>query len=138
MRARIAKYRRLDSSDRSDFAIGCRILTQPFFFEEADWIPVPKSWSPNIVSFKTYDTDDAEGRALWDAVAERMARLPAFADALADRFGKPLLVEPTTRTRRIPGSCDGHLQPPLRGHAGANLARTGGGTHPPLWRRGRA
>ncbi len=45
MRNRIAKYRRSDPSDRSDFAIGCRILTQPFFFEEADWIPVPKSWS---------------------------------------------------------------------------------------------
>src|SRR5450631_3816190 len=28
MRTRIAKYRRSDSSDRSDFAIGCRILTQ--------------------------------------------------------------------------------------------------------------
>ena len=51
MRARIAKYRRSDAGDRSDFAIGCRILTQPFFFEEADWITLPASWSPNIVSF---------------------------------------------------------------------------------------
>jgi putative restriction endonuclease len=94
MRMRIAKYRRTDPGDRSDFAIGCRILTQPFFFEERDWIPVPKSWSPNIVSFKTYDTDDEEGRELWDRIAERLARTPAFADAHADRFGKPLLVEP--------------------------------------------
>lgn len=94
MRARIAKYRRLDPSDRSDFAVGCRILTQPFFFEEPDWIPVPKSWSANIVSFKTYDTDDAEGRALWEAVSERMARSPVFADGPADRFGSPLLVRP--------------------------------------------
>ena len=61
MRARIARYRRADPADRSDFEIGCRILTQPFFFEEADWIPVPASWSPNIVSFKTYNTGDAEG-----------------------------------------------------------------------------
>lgn len=30
MRARIAKYRRVAPGDRSDFAIGCRILTQPF------------------------------------------------------------------------------------------------------------
>lgn len=44
MRARIAKYRRAEPSDRRDFSIGCRILTQPFFFEEADWIPVPDSW----------------------------------------------------------------------------------------------
>jgi hypothetical protein len=53
MRTRIARYRKLDPGDRSDFEIGCRILTQPFFFEEADWISVPPSWSPNIVSFKT-------------------------------------------------------------------------------------
>jgi len=49
MRARIARYRRADPADRSDFEIGCRILTQPFFLEEADWIPVPASWAPNIV-----------------------------------------------------------------------------------------
>ena len=61
MRARIARYRRTDPGDRSDFEIGCRILTQPFFFDERDWIPVPPSWSPNIVSFKTYNTGDAEG-----------------------------------------------------------------------------
>src|SRR3989337_212429 len=56
MRVRIARYRRADPGDRSDFEIGCRILTQPFFFDEVDWIAVPPSWSPNIVSFKTYPT----------------------------------------------------------------------------------
>src|SRR6202051_848569 len=67
MRTRIARYRKPDANDRSDFEIGCRILTQPFFFEEPDWIPVPPSWSPNIVSFKTYNTGEAEGLALWRA-----------------------------------------------------------------------
>ena len=47
-------------------------MTQPFFFEERDSIPVPVSWSPNIVSFKTYNTGDAEGLALWDTVKERL------------------------------------------------------------------
>jgi putative restriction endonuclease len=87
MRTRIAMYRHLDPTDRSDFSIGCRILTQPIFFEEADWIPVPNSWSPNIVSFKTYDTGEAEGLALWEAVSGRMARSPVFAIRLAERFG---------------------------------------------------
>src|SRR3954463_11884014 len=32
MRSRIARYRKSDPGDRSDFEIGCRILTQPFFF----------------------------------------------------------------------------------------------------------
>jgi putative restriction endonuclease len=40
MRKRIAKYRRAGADDRSDFSIGCRILTQPFFFAEHDWLPV--------------------------------------------------------------------------------------------------
>lgn len=35
MRERIMRYRRADPHDRSDFAIGCRILTQPFFLEES-------------------------------------------------------------------------------------------------------
>src|SRR6201987_3717716 len=57
-RARIGRYRRVDPGDRSHFAVGCRILTQPFFFAERDWFPVPTNWSPNIVSFKTYNTGD--------------------------------------------------------------------------------
>jgi putative restriction endonuclease len=95
MRARIARYRRTDPGDRSDFEIGCRILTQPFFFDEGDWIPVPASWAPNIVSFKTYTTGDADGLALWDAVNERLKQ-PAFG-GMADlqaRYGEPQLIRP--------------------------------------------
>ena len=29
---------------------------------------IPSSWSRNIVSFKTYTTDDADGLRLWEAV----------------------------------------------------------------------
>jgi putative restriction endonuclease len=95
MRTRIARYRRADPGDRSDFAIGCRILTQPFFFDETDWIAVPASWAPNIVSFKTYNTGDPEGLALWDAVNERLNRpnFPGIAEAQA-RFGEPQLIRP--------------------------------------------
>jgi len=44
MRTRIARYRRANPDDRTDFEIGCRILTQPFFFNESDWISPPPSW----------------------------------------------------------------------------------------------
>ena len=56
-----------------------------FFFEESDWIPVPPSWSSNIVSFKTYSTDDGEGLVLWEAVNNRLTRspFPGLADAAA-------------------------------------------------------
>jgi putative restriction endonuclease len=95
MRSRIARYRRADPADRSDFEIGCRILTQPFFLHEADWLPVPASWSPNIVSFKTYNTRNAEGLVLWEAVHELMnrPRLRGMAEQQV-RFGEPQLIRP--------------------------------------------
>ena len=95
MRTRIARYRRADPSERTDFEIGCRILTQPFFLDEADWIAIPPSWSPNIVSFKTYSTGDGEGLALWDAVNERLnhPKFMGMAEGQA-RFGEPHLIRP--------------------------------------------
>jgi len=95
MRIRIAKYRRADPIDRSDFVIGCRILTQPFFLEEKDWIPLPENWSPNIVAFKTYSTDETEGRKLWEAVGDRQSRQPTETQGSPTlRYGEPHLVRP--------------------------------------------
>lgn len=96
MRSRIARYRRVGAEDRSDFVIGCRVLTQPFFFDERDWIPSPASWSRNIVSFKTYSTDDGDGGLLWHSVQERleMAKGPTPVTLDVDRFGAPTLVTP--------------------------------------------
>lgn len=98
MRRRIAKYRRVDPSDRSDFPIGCRILTQPNFFDERDWVPVPASWSPRIVDYKTYDTADADGLHLWQAVTARM-KWPGESErihmgAWRPRYGQPRLIQP--------------------------------------------
>jgi putative restriction endonuclease len=97
MRQRIIKYRRIDAAVREDFSIGCRILTQPFFFEDHDWISVPASWSPNIVTFKTYDASEGDGAALWTAVQDRLAKsqaplVPAVPDQA--RYGAPILVRP--------------------------------------------
>jgi len=96
MRDRIARLRRTPPDDRSDFTIGCRILTQPFFFEERDWIPVPSSWARNIVSFKTYDTEDRDGLALWEAVNDRLreVRFPGVSERDQERYGAPQLIRP--------------------------------------------
>src|SRR6478735_3377355 len=95
MRTRIAHYRKANPNDRSDFEIGCRILTQPFFFDEHDWIQVPPSWSANIVPFKTYNTSDADGLALWNAVNSRLERLRFSGMEKAEaRFGEPHLIRP--------------------------------------------
>lgn len=144
MRARISRYRKADPSDRSDFEIGCRILTQPFFFDEADWIPVPQSWAPNIVSFKTYNTDDAEGLALWEAVNDRLSR-PKFPEMTEEqtRFGEPHLIRPrlgqgafrvlvtdiyqrrcaVTQERTLPALEAAHIRP--YGDGGAHEAQNG-------------
>ncbi len=76
MRARIARYRHAAPGDRSDFTIGCRVLAPTFFFDEVDWLEVPQSWSRNIVSFKTYTTDDPDGMRLWQATHRYLESMP--------------------------------------------------------------
>ena len=65
-----------------DPVIGCVVLAEPFFFERADWIPIPADWAPNIVQGKTYDTAESTGAALWREVSDRL--LAQNADLGAD------------------------------------------------------
>jgi len=53
MRLRIAKYRRAPPDPRSHHEVGCVLLVQPFFLEEAAWIRVPGDWRSEIVRGKT-------------------------------------------------------------------------------------
>lgn len=96
LRQRIIRYRRQAPDERSDFQIGCRILTQPFFLDRENWIPVPESWSKNVVTFKTYTTDSLDGLGLWDAVQSEMARTPLMPGLSepGERFGTPVLLRP--------------------------------------------
>lgn len=107
MRARISKYRRERLDPRTDYRIGCRILVQPFFFDEYLWIPVPESWSRTIVVGKGYSTDGADGLFLWEKVQDRIQAAGQthfeqaggeesrwqFAEEQA-RYGGPTLIEP--------------------------------------------
>jgi putative restriction endonuclease len=143
MRARIARYRKVPQHDRSDFEIGCRVLTQPFFLDERDWIAVPPSWSPNIVSFKTFDTGNGEGLKLWEAVNERLDRAHALEMTDFARFGSPHLIQPrlgqgafrvlvtdiyrrrcaVTQERTLPALEAAHIRP--YGDGGAHEGRNG-------------
>ncbi len=94
MRARIMRYRNADPNDRSDFPIGCRVLTQVFFRDEADWLPVPKSWPIHTQTFKTYSTDTDDGRLLWEWADSMLTiPIPGMAEE-APRFGEPTLIKP--------------------------------------------
>ncbi len=97
MRTRIAKYRKIKPNDRDDFVIGCRILTQPVFLDRAQWIVVPENFSPNIVKFKGYSTEDLEGRRLWNAIQDAFAGDVVSSDMSEQpqaRYGEPVLVRP--------------------------------------------
>ncbi len=139
MRTRISRYRNVDPNEQSDFEIGCRILTQPFFFDESEFITVPSTWSPNIVSLKSFSTSDSDGRALWDTVNSRlrhrlstgMVAEPTEISSEEARYGKPQLVQPrlgqgafrvlvtdiyerrcaVTRERTLPALDAAHIRP---------------------------
>lgn len=95
MRATIVALRRESAplGPREDPVIGCRILTEPFFWPRASWIPVPDSFSRNIVVGKGYATDTEEGLRLWEAVSERLAATPAAPLPVSgERYGQPVLM----------------------------------------------
>jgi putative restriction endonuclease len=85
-----------------DFTIGCRIVTQPVFLEELEWIEVPANWAPNIVVGRGYDVSEPDGRRLWEQLQPYMAgsrghdfqEEPAVTETIGgERFGQPTLVK---------------------------------------------
>jgi len=93
LRKRVVKYRRtIEPMDR-DPIIGCSLLTEPFFWDDGDWIPVPIDWAANIVQGKTYSTDEPVGADLWSAVLQHRGQPPAqAADELPGaRYGATFL-----------------------------------------------
>jgi putative restriction endonuclease len=104
MRERIAKYRRVPIAQTENPKVGCILLAEPFFFGEAEWIPVPLDFSRNIVQGKGYDSeDDTTGKVLFGAITERLATQatanndpgPATVAAVQSaRYGEPMVVRP--------------------------------------------
>lgn len=94
------KYRKKIDDPHTDPIIGCIVLTQPFFFPETEWIPIPQDWKRNIVRGKSYDLATPIGFALLERVREAMARSAADAALIqslptsAARFGEPVLIRP--------------------------------------------
>jgi len=95
MRARIEKYRRTASAPHDDYQVGCLVLRDPFFFDDASWIPIPPSFSLSIQKGKTYPAELGEGQALWEEIKLRLAGARgAYALADAPMYGAPALVRP--------------------------------------------
>jgi putative restriction endonuclease len=70
----IANYKRVSPWEAipADSPIGCIILAEPFFWPEEKWIQIPADYHLNLVQGKRYDATNAAGRALFDAVTERL------------------------------------------------------------------
>jgi putative restriction endonuclease len=97
MRRRIERFRHLTADSHRDYEVGCIVLQRPFFFDEADWIPVPADFSKNVGQGKTYDTSTPAGYALWEAVRMRLqASQPGDSGGSQSKmFGEPTIVHPT-------------------------------------------
>jgi putative restriction endonuclease len=95
MRQRIEKYRKTSSSSE-DYEIGCVLLVQPFFFEEAAWISAPKDWKPNIVSGKGYPLSEEPGKSLWRQIEDQMLHRRSVMQVAEtpERYGTPILTTP--------------------------------------------
>lgn len=95
MVGRVGRYRREKIDIHSD-QVGCVVLVEPFFLDEADWIAPPNDWAPNIVQGKGYDSSVGEGARLWSQVQFALAqRAPAGEHAIAEhRYGQPMLIQP--------------------------------------------
>jgi putative restriction endonuclease len=88
----VAAYRKGASAAAE---IGCVVLSDPVFLEEADWIPAPADWAPNIVKGKYYGLTEGPGAEIWRQLSARAA-VPATASALVapNALGKPVLIAP--------------------------------------------
>jgi putative restriction endonuclease len=69
--SRIRKYRRAITLE-PDPTVGCSILTEPFFWPEDRWIPIPPDWSRHVQQGKTYSATEPAGAALWNEVRARL------------------------------------------------------------------
>lgn len=100
MRKRIEMYRRKPAALNEDYTIGCIILTQPFFFRETDWIPLPDDWNINIVQGRRYEISQEPGLSLYQAVTYQLwagdpsTKITSSVSEPLIRYGKPTLFLP--------------------------------------------
>ena len=98
MRRRLSRYRRAEISPFEDVTIGSIMLSQPFFWPESLWIPMPADFARNIVRGKGYDTATSSGQKLWEEVRIRLEGMtiaePAASGVASEMWGAPMSVRP--------------------------------------------
>jgi len=96
--SRIEKYQPLSKGvERGDQVVGCLMISQPLFFEEAEWIRQPADWARQNVRGEYYDLLAGEGKRIYEECLARGSREVAEvppAVAPNDRYGPAILVRP--------------------------------------------
>lgn len=97
---RVIKYKSKKLIVDNNHNIGCIILTEPFFFNEKDWISVPADWKRGIQTGKTYSTDTFVGKRLLQQVNEKLKNQTlisankSYEQDSFERYGKEQIVKP--------------------------------------------
>ena len=97
---RVIKYKSKKLIVDNNHNIGCIILTEPFFFDEKDWIPVPADWKRGIQTGKTYSTDTFVGKRLLQQVNEKLKKQrlisanKSYEYESSERYGMEQIVKP--------------------------------------------
>jgi putative restriction endonuclease len=71
--------------------IGCLILTNPVFFNDDEWIPLPDDWNNSIMVGKVYDDEEPIGKKLWNDVQLRLQDRHFF-ETTGDTVGNQLMI----------------------------------------------
>lgn len=97
--SKIKAYRGPSNPIEKNSNIGCIVLTDPIFFDEADWISLPSDWSKNIVQGKTYNTDDDYGKRYWALVENVLLKYIVTQNADISNEPIPLYARYLTKVR---------------------------------------
>jgi putative restriction endonuclease len=102
-RSRIARIRNVPMRPADNPTVGCIMLAEPFCWPKSEWIPRPPEFSVSNQVGKKFDSEEAAGRRLWDAVCDRLRRSPAslleqdtatVAAIESNGFGSPQIIHP--------------------------------------------
>ena len=101
MRKRIEGYAKALAA--TAHRVGCIMVSQPVFFADDEMIEQPRDWKKNVVSGAGYDLAEGEGRRIWEACRDRLARVAAGTGSstsklvvreAAAKYGEAQLVRP--------------------------------------------
>jgi putative restriction endonuclease len=104
MREGIGRYRHIAIGPADNPTIGCIMLAEPFFWGRSEWIPKPPEFKQHGTQVgKGFDSETGPGKALWEAVCERLKESPApllekgtatEAAIESGGFGRPQIIHP--------------------------------------------